>query len=143
MNRSERQMVENAQVVKADSRPIKHLPGRTLRWLVDRSVGTTATAVLENLLPPDGFVPSHYHGVEEILVCIEGQGEFQVDGRTHKFSEDDIIIVPPRRMHGFRNVGDKHMRVLAIFSSADPDVTWQDSRYAANLWRSDSTLHGS
>src|SRR5215213_4761052 len=77
-------MAEDARVVSATSRPIKDLPGRRLRWLAERSVGTTATAALENFLPPDGFVPSHRHEVEELLVCLEGRGEFHIDGRAHR-----------------------------------------------------------
>jgi quercetin dioxygenase-like cupin family protein len=131
-------MADDARVVSATSRPIKDLPGRRLRWLAERSVGTTATAVLENFLPPDGFVPSHRHEVEELLVCLEGRGEFHIDGRAHRFSRGDTVIVPARRVHGFRNVGDGHMHVLAIFPSAEPDVRWEDPRYATSSWRSEN-----
>src|SRR5215217_5093910 len=129
-------MAEDARVVSAVNRPIKDMPGRTLRWLADRSVGTTATASLENFLPPDGFVPFHRHEVEELLVCLEGRGEFHIDERTYGFCGGDTIIVPARSVHGFRNVGDEHMRVLAFFPSAEPDVTWEDPRYATSSWRS-------
>jgi quercetin dioxygenase-like cupin family protein len=75
--------------------------------------------------------------VEELLVCLAGQGEFHIDERTHKFCEGDTVIIPARRVHGFRNVGDGSMRVLAIFPSAEPDVTWEDPRYATNWLRSE------
>lgn len=130
-------MVEDARVVSAASRPIKDLPGRTLRWVADRAVGTTATAALENYLPAGGFVPAHRHEVEELLVCLAGRGEFHIDERMHSFCEGDTVIIPARRVHSFRNVGDGRMRVLAIFPTAEPDVTWEDPLYDTNWLRSE------
>jgi quercetin dioxygenase-like cupin family protein len=129
-------VVEAAHVVSAASRPVKSLPGRTLRWLADRSVGTTATAALENYLPPGGFVPAHRHEVEELLVCLAGRGEFHIDGCAHSICEGDTVIIPARRVHGFRNLGEGRMRVLAVFPTAEPDVTWEDPAYATNWSRS-------
>src|SRR5215213_886098 len=55
-----------------------------------------------------------------------------------QISRGDTVIVPARRVHGFRNVGDGHMHVLAIFPNAEPDVRWEDPRYATSSWRSEN-----
>lgn len=122
--------MENGEpVVAATDRPMKSLPGRNMRWLAGRSLGARSTAALENVLPEGGFVPSHHHDVEEVLVCVEGDGEICVAGDTFQFQAGDTIIVPAKSMHGFSNVGKQSMHVLAFFPNAEPEVTWADARY--------------
>jgi quercetin dioxygenase-like cupin family protein len=111
------------------NQPAKDLPGRSLRWLADHSQGTTATAVLENELKTGGFVPLHRHEVEELLLCLAGRGEVVLDGRTYAFGAGDTTIVPAGSVHGFNNVGDEWMHVLAFFPCASPKAFWEDTQY--------------
>lgn len=127
-------MIEK-RVIAAAARPAREMPGRSLRWLADRSTGTSTTAALENVLPAGGFVPTHHHDIEELLVCLEGRGEIHIDGETHAFCAGDTAIVPPQRVHGFRNMTDATMRVIAFFPSAAPGVAWEDPRYGSYSWR--------
>jgi quercetin dioxygenase-like cupin family protein len=122
-------MTGNARVIDTTNQPVENLPGRTLKWLARYSEGTTASALLENVLPPGGFVPSHRHSVEELLVCIEGEGEVQIDGDSCTFGVGEVVVIPAGKTHGFRNVGGARMHVLAFFPSARPDVAWEDPRH--------------
>lgn len=123
---------QHPPMIARDSQPMSRQPGRYLRWLAHQSLGTTATAALENELKPKDFVPAHTHEVEELLLCRAGRGAISLDGVVYPFESGHTVVVPPGCIHGFHNTGDECMRVLAFFPTADPSAHWVESRYAGN-----------
>jgi gentisate 1,2-dioxygenase len=60
-----------------------------------------------------------------VHVCLEGSGEVEIDGRTHRFAENDIFVVPSwhtLRLHAGRD--------CVLFSFSDRPV-----QEALGLWR--------
>ena len=112
-------------VVAQSNQPILNLEGRTLQWLANASTGAGQTALLENVIVSQGAIPPHHHTVEELLVCLEGQGEVVLDGVTHHFVRGDTAIVPPRMTHSVHNTGAQPMRMLGFFPTAQPETTWE------------------
>ena len=119
-------------VIPKSSQPIQHLEGRTLQWLASPATGSTATALLENIIEPSGIIPAHYHPVEELLVCLEGQGQVVVEGMTYPFESGDTAIVHAGLIHSVRNTGRAPLRMLGFFPTNQPVALWVDDQPA--LW---------
>jgi quercetin dioxygenase-like cupin family protein len=52
--------------------------------------------------------PRHKHPVEEVLLIMEGGGEFMVDNVTHMVEAGDVVIIPPMVLHQFNATLDTH-----------------------------------
>lgn len=63
-----------------------------------------------------GFIPHepHKHPEEEILLVLEGEGEFIVDGQTTACSAGSMCYAASGSLHSFRNTGSATM-VVHIF----------------------------
>ncbi|MBB5377356.1 quercetin dioxygenase-like cupin family protein [Deinococcus metalli] len=104
--------------------PVEQLAGRTLQWLAHADSGAQATALLENVIEPGGFIPLHVHAVEELLVCVEGSGHVQLGGAVLPFRSGDTAIVPAGAVHGVVNPGPSPLRMLGFFPEARPVAEW-------------------
>lgn len=45
--------------------------------------------------------PKHKHPMEEVLIILEGSGEFLIGEDVHEVGKGDVIIVPPMTLHQF------------------------------------------
>ena len=75
-------------------------------------------------------VSRHLHSSLELIFCTSGCGEMLFDGRTLRYSTNDIVVVPPRRPHanvsatGFTNI---HIYLdEATLSPAEPYIVPAD-----------------
>jgi len=59
-------------------------------------------------------------------MILEGTAEFWVDGKHDTLEAGDLIILPPYSHHGFKNVGDDILHVLAVFSSPSAPTIFDD-----------------
>lgn len=103
--------------------------GRVRRWLADRTRGTTMGSLLENIIPPGGGVPAHRHDVEELIVCLEGRGEWLMGGAAFEFYPGCVAHIPPGTVHSLRNTGDGPLRQLAFLASPEPAMYWVKDEY--------------
>lgn len=75
---------------------------------------------------PAGFETQPYRCTDgTVYVCLEGDGEAEIDGTTHAFSENDVFVVPS--WHTLRLRAGKP---LTLFSFSDRPV-----QQALGLWR--------
>jgi quercetin dioxygenase-like cupin family protein len=111
-------------IVSRADQPVQNLEGRTLQWLAHASLGSMQTALLENTIAPEGFIPPHHHLVEELLVCLEGEGVVVLGTVTHRFVHGDTAIVEAGVVHGVRNTGTLPLRMLGFFPTAQPNTIW-------------------
>lgn len=44
-------------------------------------------------------VPLHHHDFYEVYYFLNGRVEYQVEGRSYKLSQDDILLISPRELH--------------------------------------------
>ena len=49
--------------------------------------------------------PPHQHPEEEMMLVIEGEAEFEVDGKKTRASAGSILYAYPGSSHSFKNVG--------------------------------------
>src|ERR1700737_1127539 len=83
--------------------------GVETRMLVSASNGATQLCIFEQWIAPGTGAPTHSHPVEEILTVREGEA----DQQRIIVSVGQSLIVPPGRMHGFRNYGTATLHLHA------------------------------
>ncbi|HEX3786414.1 MAG TPA: cupin domain-containing protein [Pseudonocardiaceae bacterium] len=64
---------------------------------------------------PHTEAPTHSHVEEQIVVVVEGEFDFTLDGSTRTMRAGDIAIIPPWVPHGART-GDLPCRELDVFT---------------------------
>ena len=108
------------QVASAGNQPlVEWRPGVRTRLHAASSTGAEHLCVIEQLCDPGTGAPPHRHdGVEEVIAILEGRARFFVDEEEAELAAGESLLVPAGARHGFTNVGEEVLRVLAAFSSA-------------------------
>jgi quercetin dioxygenase-like cupin family protein len=69
----------------------------------------------ENITPPGGGPPAHYHQDEdELFIVQEGQMRFFIDGEWQDAGPGSVVFAPRNGVHMFRNVGTTPSRMLTL-----------------------------
>ena len=89
--------------------------------------GNASTATVYFELEPGMHVGLHRDSAEELLVILEGEGEATVGDETALAGTGVIVTVPAMELHDIRNVGDRPLRVLGLFSSATVVATFEEA----------------
>lgn len=98
---------------------------RTFVALADGASGTKACSVHENVLNPGAVVPWHLHPVEEVIVCLAGEGECAFQGsQPERYRAGSVLQIPANTPHSLRNVGAEHLHQLAILGGVTPGTRW-------------------
>ncbi|MFD5813787.1 cupin domain-containing protein [Streptomyces sp. NPDC127038] len=92
---------------------------------------TTASAGGENRItsgmsvyPVGSGAPLHSHNCDEHVTVLEGEAEVVVDGEATRLGRFDTTYVPSPVPHLFRNVGDRPLRILWVYSSGQVTRTF-------------------
>jgi quercetin dioxygenase-like cupin family protein len=101
-------------------------PGVVTRRIVSAVSGAETLCVLEQRHQPGRGAPTHWHDIEEIVLVLEGRAEFHSGESRELLETGDAIVFPAGERHGFVNVGEEPLRILAAFSSAAPSVTYEE-----------------
>lgn len=98
---------------------------RTFTALATPALGTSACSVHENILNVGAVVPLHRHPIEEVIVCLSGEGECTFEGQEPQaFCAGSVLIIPPGTAHTLRNVGAGRLHQLAILAGREPGTQW-------------------
>ena len=82
--------------------------------------GSRLIGMLESEVPPGGGFPGHVHDeYEEVFYVLAGVIDYLIDDSWVTAPAGSTVLIPPGRVHGFRNSGDEPARHLAIASPAD------------------------
>jgi mannose-6-phosphate isomerase-like protein (cupin superfamily) len=74
--------------------------------------------------PPGGFVELHTHPYPETFVLLEGRGRWTAGDVVAELRGDQMIIVPPNTLHGFRNIGDVPLMLVTVHESGTLQQTF-------------------
>jgi len=89
--------------------------GIELEWRLRRGDTLGHYCVMTATMPPGTGVPLHQHPEQEAFFILEGEPEFAVESGglnwTH-IHQGEMINIPPDAMHGFRNAGDRNVKIL-------------------------------
>ena len=113
--------------------PIHHamlgtLPSRTERTftaLATPALGTASCCVHENILNVGAVVPLHRHPVEEVIVCLSGEGECTFENQeAQAYRAGSVLVIPAGTVHTLRNVGAELLCQLAFLAGPQPGTQW-------------------
>ena len=102
--------------------------GRVRNYIANKHLGTAQTDIHENTINPGVTVPWHLHATEEIIVVLEGQGEYLTEGQSEPYKGGDVLIIPARVKHALRNTGDRQIRQICVFPD-DPKTERLEPEY--------------
>ncbi|HKA41539.1 MAG TPA: cupin domain-containing protein [Burkholderiales bacterium] len=98
---------------------------RTLTPIASPALGSSSCSVHENILNVGVVVPLHKHSVEEVIVCLSGEGECTLGGgEPQPYRAGSVLIIPPDTPHTLRNVGNERLCQLAFLAGADAGTHW-------------------
>ena len=108
-------------VVRHRDRPIVNSSSGhpSLSMVVNREVGARSMSVWTTFHQPGEVVPLHTHEYEEIITSIEGGAIMTVAGESIPVRADMSVIIPPHTPHGYKNIGDGTLRMIASFPNPD------------------------
>ena len=99
-------------------------PWGTLRWLVSRKLGNSATMTFGRATIPAGIEnPRHRHpNCDEILHVLSGRIEHSLGEERFTMEPGDTISIPAGVWHNAHALGDEDAVTVICFSSADRET---------------------
>jgi quercetin dioxygenase-like cupin family protein len=112
------------------------IPGVSHATWAGRDDGLEQISLWRQTLAPGAATPPHRHDCDEVVLCLAGAGEVDVDGTTQRFGAGMTIVLPRGGEHQIRNAGDVDLQILGVFG-ATPVATYLPDGTALELpWRS-------
>ncbi len=115
--------------------PAEHWrPGVETRMVAAAENGATALCIFEQWVAPGTGAPTHSHPVEEVLTVREGQAEMWIGADRVTVTAGQSLLIPPGRLHGFRNIGQGTLHIHAVLASSVFEATPQGAAEPVRRW---------
>jgi quercetin dioxygenase-like cupin family protein len=104
------------------------LPGRHLRWLVNRELlnAEHLSVCVVRVAPGETVRPAHAHpNGEEVVYIIRGCGRVMVDGAVDAVKEGTAILFPQGSVHMLQNNGSEEMKAICFYAPASDLSTYK------------------
>jgi quercetin dioxygenase-like cupin family protein len=105
-----------------------NLPGRHLRWLVNRELlnATHLSVCVVRIAPGQTVRPAHSHpNGEEVVYIIRGCGRVMVDGAVDAVAEGTTILFPQGSVHMLQNNGSEEMKAICFYAPPSDLSTYE------------------
>lgn len=104
--------------VHEDDFKINELVGRSYKLIVGTDeLPCNAINGGVSFFPPHAHAPGHVHDKEEeVVYCLEGEGEVVVEGKSEPIRPGSFMVFPPGVLHSINNTGDETIKLLYVFS---------------------------
>jgi quercetin dioxygenase-like cupin family protein len=123
------------QISDPDDRPLEQWrEGVRTRMVISAQNGGTQLCVFEQWVAPGNGAPTHWHPVEEVLTVREGEAEVWLGEQRTIVRAGQSVIVPARRMHGFRNAATSTLYVHAILASPTFEQILESTNETIRRW---------
>jgi quercetin dioxygenase-like cupin family protein len=97
-------------------------PGERVALHVDGRHTEAKFSVGEALLEPGNGQPLHiHHNLDELLYVLDGEIDFQVDGKRFRSGPGGFVFIARGSVHAFRNLSGTQARMLGVFSPGAMD----------------------
>jgi quercetin dioxygenase-like cupin family protein len=127
-----------APLCALDDGPLRGLRHRSV---IDRRNGAAQLALWQEEHLPGFSVPAHLHDCEEIITVIEGEIEARLVGDRHLVRSGESVLIPAGTPHGFRVIGVRSVRLLALFASPRPAILRPDGTPSRPPWEGAASDH--
>ena len=74
-------------------------------------------------------IPFHYHDFHKILICLDGNLSYCVEGRTYQLCKNDIVFIPAGEVHRPIIAGDHIYDRIIVYISKDYLNSYQGEDY--------------
>src|SRR2546423_9362476 len=108
----------SATIVRAGERTPLNVLGMPLTMLCESSETAGAWSLFEEQVPLGRGPPPHRHDWDEAYYILEGEIEFEIDGRPLKSAKGDFNYLPRNTVHGFKGSSAAPARVLIFAAPA-------------------------
>lgn len=88
--------------------------------LIDPASGAGAVTLGELIIEPGAELPLHKHLVEEAFFIFEGHGVALIGDDEIPVSAGDAVLAPTAVHHGFRNSGDRQLKMAFFYPAVNP-----------------------
>ncbi len=112
--------------------------GVETRMYASAEAGTGQLTVFEQWCAPGVGAPLHLHAVEEVLRIIEGWAEVIVGDERQTCDAGSTIVIPAGVRHGFTNIGQDTLRVLAILAAPIFEAHYAETERDVRRWMPES-----
>ncbi|MEQ8819637.1 MAG: cupin domain-containing protein [Sumerlaeia bacterium] len=127
-----------APLCQLDEGPLAGLRHRTV---IDATAGAKQLALWQEEHKSGFRVPPHRHNCEEIITVLDGEILADIDGQNHTVKAGESILIPEWASHGFQVMGERPVRLLAIFGSAKPGIYREDGTPSTPPWEGGNSAH--
>lgn len=111
------------------------IPGVSHTTWAGHDEGLSQLSVWRQSLAPGGATPPHVHDCDEVVMCLGGWGELDVDGERQRFTADATLVLPRGRVHQIFNVGPQPLELLAVFGQTPVPTRLPDGALLPLPWR--------
>lgn len=116
-------------------------PGVHSRAWATAASGAQQVRIAEQTFAPGTEAPMHWHYFEENITVLAGRGEFTVGGETEILEPGMTVIVLSTVPHGFRNVGDDTLHIVASMSWPVNEIIYVNGE-PGEAWRAGESVNG-
>ena len=120
--------------------PVSEVPRIRTRVLSGPRLGAAETAIWQQWIEPGGFIPLHYHEVEEVLLITAGTIELTLDQQVSTVAAPATVLVPAMQLHSLRPAGEIAVELLAFFPVAEPSILDPDGVPRPMPWDDHETV---
>ncbi|MBT8172023.1 cupin domain-containing protein [Candidatus Bathyarchaeota archaeon] len=85
-----------------------------VRYLIDEKMGAKNFAMRMFEIEPEGYTPFHVHEWEHEVFILKGEGVVVGKNEVKLFREGDVVFIPPKEKHQFRNTKKSLVKILCI-----------------------------
>lgn len=101
-----------------------------------RADGLRQLSVWRQSLAAGAATPPHRHDCDEVVICLEGQGQLDTEGQQQSFGSGQVLILPRQRVHQFCNVGAQALEIIGILGQTPVRTCLPDGTPLDLPWQS-------
>ncbi|MEM4281574.1 MAG: cupin domain-containing protein [Candidatus Caldarchaeum sp.] len=118
-------VVKNVREVAAQT--VEKARNSFIQWLIDSRDGSSNIYLRKFTIKPGGEIPSHSHpDMEHVQYVLRGEYEVVLDGVVHRVSAGDVVFIPAKTVHSYRNTGGEDAEFLCVITSKPYSTTWEE-----------------
>jgi mannose-6-phosphate isomerase-like protein (cupin superfamily) len=108
--------------------------GVETRMLFSAENGAAELCIFEQWVVPGTGAPTHSHPVEEVLTVREGEAEMWIGTEHVTVLAGQSLMIPARRLHGFRNIGTRTLHIHAVLAAPFFEATPEGQMEPVRRW---------